>query len=127
MTTDLDGATERGPENAYPSTPGEFAARWNAMSEEARAAFVRNRVRDSEMSARCFQQDHAFEIATMEHRLTIARKVAEHWHADAVSHLNDKAVSELYSIAAHSLGLVLSALRGETDPGQLGVTPDVLA
>jgi len=38
--SDLDGATEPGPEMAWPATPGEFAARWNAMMEERRVGWL---------------------------------------------------------------------------------------
>jgi hypothetical protein len=40
MSTDLSGATEPGDRAAYASNPGEFAARWNARSEDERSAWL---------------------------------------------------------------------------------------
>lgn len=49
----LDGATDPGDLMAVPSTPGEFAARWNAMTEEQRVGFLNAlRVAD-ERATRC--------------------------------------------------------------------------
>jgi hypothetical protein len=49
----LDGATEYGVEAAYPSTPGEFAYRWNSWSDERRAAFLAHITEASEHFAYC--------------------------------------------------------------------------
>ena len=51
--SNLDGATTRGPINAWPSTPGEFAARWNARTEEEREAMVRAIIDNAETASLC--------------------------------------------------------------------------
>lgn len=51
--SDLEGATSPGDPAAYPSTPGEFAARWNAMPEDVRATFVRGLAAESEKAQLC--------------------------------------------------------------------------
>jgi hypothetical protein len=33
MSTLLDGATDQGEANTYPSNPGQFAARWNSWKQ----------------------------------------------------------------------------------------------
>lgn len=52
MSDQLDGATDAGHPGAYPRTPGEFAARWNEWSEEHRAEWLRNAIRDTEIARR---------------------------------------------------------------------------
>lgn len=64
-----DGATEPGAENAYPSTPGEFAARWNSWSDERRAGWLTTRISADERSMRCFVGDHDGEIAVLRREL----------------------------------------------------------
>jgi hypothetical protein len=59
-------------------------------------------------------------------RLEVATKVATYWHAAAVKELGGPLESR-YAVAGHALSCVLSALAGETDPGRLGVEPEVLA
>lgn len=53
MSSDLEGATTPGEPNAYPSTPGEFAARWNALDEEQRAGWLRAMAAESERAVLC--------------------------------------------------------------------------
>lgn len=48
----LDGATDVGSPFSYPRTPGEFAARWNAASQEWRENWLRQAIRDSEIAGR---------------------------------------------------------------------------
>jgi hypothetical protein len=59
-------------------------------------------------------------------RLETARRVAEYWHRAAVKELGGP-LEPSYTVAGHALSCVLSALAGETDPGELGVEPEVLA
>jgi hypothetical protein len=61
---------------------------------------------------------HRADVAT--ERLRIARAVAEHWHTDAVSHLDD-ALKAHYTVAGHALSCVLAALDGKTAAGDLGM------
>jgi len=46
--SDLAGATTPADENAYPSTAGEFAARWNSWPEARRQEWLDSRVRESQ-------------------------------------------------------------------------------
>lgn len=51
--SELDGATEPSAENAQSATPGEFAARWNAATEEQRAGWLRAMRAESERATLC--------------------------------------------------------------------------
>jgi len=57
MTT-LKGATNSGDHAAYPSNAGEFAARWNALSEEAREDLLQRLVLASRDAVRCYETHH---------------------------------------------------------------------
>jgi hypothetical protein len=61
----LDGATLTGDPAAQPSTPGEFAARWNERTEEERAGIVTALTGAAERDARCFLENHRPELATL--------------------------------------------------------------
>lgn len=58
VSTDLEGATTPGEEFAWPASPGEFAARWNAQPEPARARWLAAMIRDAEAASRCVQENH---------------------------------------------------------------------
>lgn len=62
----LDGATTRGEPFSYPSTPGEFAARWNGWDDSRRTAWLALMVEDQMKAGSCWQQDHAGRIETLE-------------------------------------------------------------
>lgn len=82
----LDGATVAPPSDIWAASPGEFAARWNAMTSEERSSCVAAVRRDSERSLRCFQQDH-------EGQLDALWKHVESLHRDAdidYAHLAEK-------------------------------------
>lgn len=49
----LEGATESGDPATVPVVPGEFAARWNAKTEEERAGFLRAMYEASDKAALC--------------------------------------------------------------------------
>lgn len=51
-STDLDGATEPGDPAAMSSTPGEFAARWNAGTEEQREKFMHHLAENDALAQR---------------------------------------------------------------------------
>lgn len=53
-------------------------------------------------------------------RVNIARIVADHWRNAAMAHADDDMIP--FRVMAHPLCMVLSALDGETDPNQLGVS-----
>lgn len=65
----LEGATDRGEPNAYARDAGEFAARWNAASEEQREDRVRWMVKSSQDAAACFERDHEGRIEWLELQL----------------------------------------------------------
>ena len=52
--SDLDGATECGEPNTYPSDPGQFAARWNSWTEERRTEWLHSSIRNSQAWERCY-------------------------------------------------------------------------
>lgn len=54
----LEGATQTGAENAYPSDPGEFAARWNEWTTQRRVEFLRAIESSAVRAGRCFEADH---------------------------------------------------------------------
>lgn len=53
-----------------------------------------------------------------------ARFVAEHWRDAALAWRDEGVDSTVTSAVAHPLNMVLNALDGETDPAELGLTPD---
>lgn len=59
-TTDstLDGETTAPPANIAPASPGEFAARWNALTEDDRMAWITGLRIAIETSRRCHIEDH---------------------------------------------------------------------
>lgn len=69
MSSDLDGATAPPPDAMMPGTPGEFAARWNAASEERRAEWLEAVNRFSADAARCFMANHDAEVAQLRERV----------------------------------------------------------
>lgn len=73
----LEGATNAGDPAAYPATPGEFAARWNAWTEERRARVLAALVDASEASGACLREDHRGTIAALEaERAHLAARLA---------------------------------------------------
>lgn len=52
VNTDLDGATQRQPLNAYPTNAGQFAALWNEKSETERDGWVRHMVAEAQEAER---------------------------------------------------------------------------
>lgn len=84
----LDGATTLTPEAAYPGTPGEFAADWNAWDETRRAAFLAASVQNATEASRCFRMNHEAlldEVRSLSER--VAKAYSEGYLAalDAVS------------------------------------------
>jgi hypothetical protein len=75
-STTLAGATTCGQINAWPSTPGEFATRWNAATEEARADRLAGMIDASERSLACLLGEHLNHIAQMEAAHASARAEA---------------------------------------------------
>lgn len=79
-TSDLNDATTPGPEGTYPSTPGEFAARWNAADEAGRERILQAMNTAAEQSFRCVIRRHeevlALRDSTREHLLRQAVKLS---------------------------------------------------
>lgn len=63
MTEMLEGATAPGPENAYPSNAGEFAAQFNSWTTERREQWLDRLIQASREAITCFTQMHADHIA----------------------------------------------------------------
>jgi len=61
----LNDATTPGEPCSYPSTPGEFAARWNGWSEERRAWWLAERTKTAEVATSCFAQDHHGQLESL--------------------------------------------------------------
>jgi hypothetical protein len=78
--TTLDGATEAPGEFATARTLGEFAARWNGLSDEDRQKVVDAVTENAKDAAVCFTQNHV-------HRLDRARERA--WFAADLDDLAD--------------------------------------
>lgn len=76
MTTELDGATSPGERYAESANAGEFAARWNAGTEEQREKVLQGIKGLTREGARCFEQDHVHEIESMRAALA-ARATAD--------------------------------------------------
>ena len=66
--TDLAGATQRPQEGATYASPGEFAARWNAMTPERRQAWFDNWTHNARTAYDCFVQMHTDEIHHLRER-----------------------------------------------------------
>lgn len=66
---DLDGATHRGPEYAWPADPGEYAARWNQADQEQRAAHVANVTANGESAMHCWAGQHDIQIQALRGRV----------------------------------------------------------
>ncbi|EYR64666.1 hypothetical protein N866_07085 [Actinotalea ferrariae CF5-4] len=113
----LDGATVPGPENSWPSTPGEFAARWNAKDEDARAQWVHGIVAASEAAHRCFAMNHngdRAEVRWLRAVVEAVRVQADEW--EARSRRGDR-TKIAPGMAANALRAALVDFVAEADRG----------
>lgn len=64
--SDLNDATNPGDLRAWPSTPGEFAARWNSQTEEWRQGALARIRENADAATRCFIEDHGGVLQKLE-------------------------------------------------------------
>lgn len=69
VQSDMAGATEVGEPWAYPSTPGQFAARWNARTEEDRVEWLSRFTEVSERAHACWVGGHEGQARLVEELL----------------------------------------------------------
>lgn len=78
--SDLDGATELGFPNALAGTPGQFAARWNAHTEEERAVWLRDQQDAAQTALACrYLENHRGQLDLLQARegMPLAERLAE--------------------------------------------------
>lgn len=84
--TALDGATTAPPLGVSVSTPGEFAARWNALSDAERATWVTSTRQTLDQAQRCTAEDHA--------SLVTLRDTRPEWSTVATSADLERAIAQ---------------------------------
>lgn len=123
MLTDLRGATTPGDPGMWPHSPGELAARWNAMGHSARADFVAVMVANATAAHGCWVSQHVpgdvvrAEVARV--RAVTAQRVRAAAFAEAVEALEAAGMGEGARLVAQ-VGLAESRRdrgRGADAPG----------
>lgn len=93
--TALAGATHRGPDNSWPASAGELAARWNAASPDRREELAHEIIDARRIAAGCLEMHHVERL----------RDPLE-WRRDAVAAAADLAEGPAWGVWCPSDGVM---------------------